>query len=45
MGEKISAIIVLAVMFASFWLLLGHGIPDHMAQIETRNAKLWEERR
>ena len=40
--QRAFEILTLAVFWACVWLLLWHGIPGHMEQIENRNAKLWE---
>jgi hypothetical protein len=40
--DRIFEVVALAMMIGCFWLLLWHGIPGHMEQIEKRNAKRWE---
>jgi hypothetical protein len=42
LGDKLAAVATLAIVLFCFWLLLWHGIPGHMEQLEKRNAKLWE---
>ncbi len=40
--DRLAECVTLAAIFFCAWLLLWHGIPGHMEQIEQRNAKLWE---